>query len=53
MKAFMLRHRRVHIWLFGVLVLFGIYWSGISSPQAANAVSAVTQAMKDGYAGLW
>lgn len=53
MRAFLWRHRRVHIWLMGVLALFGVYWYGISSRQAANAVSAVTQAMKDGYAGLW
>lgn len=53
MKAFLKRHWRVHIWLLFVLAEFGIYWTGISSRQAANAVSAVTQRMKDGYARLW
>ncbi|MGM9662845.1 MAG: DUF3810 family protein, partial [Oscillospiraceae bacterium] len=53
MKAFFKRHLWVHIWALGVLALFGVYWYGISSREAANAVSAVTQAMKDGYARLW
>ena len=53
MKAFFKRHIGVHIWALGVLALFGVYWYGISSRQAANAVSAVTQAVKDGYARLW
>ena len=33
--------------------MFGVYWYGISSREAANAVSSVTQALKDGYAGVW
>ncbi|MCI9058104.1 MAG: DUF3810 domain-containing protein, partial [Oscillospiraceae bacterium] len=49
----MKRHRIVHIWALGVLALFGVYWYGISSPQAANAVSRATQVLKDGYARLW
>lgn len=53
MKAFLKRHWRVHIWLLGVLGIFGIYWYGTSSRQAANAVSAVTQRLKDSYAKLW
>ena len=53
MAAFLKRHRTVHIWLLAVLALFGVYWYGISSRDAANAVSAVTQQMKDGYARLW
>ena len=53
MLAFLKRHRIVHIWALGVLALFGVYWYGISSPQAANAVSGATQALKDGYARLW
>lgn len=53
MRAFFKRHMGVHIWALGVLALFGTYWYGISSRQAANAVSAVTQAVKDGYARLW
>lgn len=53
MRGFLKRHRGVHIWLLGVLALFGVYWYGISSPRAANAVSGFTQGMKDGYAGLW
>ena len=53
MRDFLKRHRWVHSWALGVLALFGLYRYGISSRQAANAVSAVTQAMKDGYARLW
>ena len=53
MRAFLKRHRAVHIWALLVAALFGLYSWGISSRQAANAVSAVTQAMKDGYARLW
>lgn len=53
MREFLKRHRGVHIWLLGVLALFGVYWYGISSPRAANAISAFTQKMKDGYARLW
>ena len=53
MRAFLKRHRGVHIWAMLVAALFGLYAWGISSREAANAVSAVTQAMKDGYAQLW
>lgn len=53
MRAFFKRHLGVHLWALGVLALFGVYWYGISSRGAANAVSAVTQAVKDGYAGFW
>ncbi len=53
MRAFWKRHRAVHIWALLVAALFGLYAWGISSRRAANAVSAVTQAMKDGYARLW
>ena len=53
MKAFLKRHWRVHLWLLGVLAIFCVYWYGLSSKQAANAVSAVTQGLKDGYAKLW
>ena len=53
MRAFLKRHRGVHIWAMLVAALFGLYAWGISSREAANAVSAVTQAMKDGYARLW
>ena len=53
MRAFFKRHMGVHIWALGVLALFGAYWYGVSSRQAANAVSAVTQVIKDGYARFW
>ena len=53
MRGFLRRHRGVHIWLLGVLALFGVYWYGISSPRAANAVSSFSQGMKYGCAGLW
>ncbi len=47
------RHKIVHSWLIGVLALFGVYWYGISSREAANAVSAATQRIKDACAGFW
>lgn len=53
MRGFFKRHLGVHIWLVGVLALFGVYRLAIRSRAAANAVSAVTQAVKDGYARLW
>ena len=53
MGAFFRRHQLVHIWALGVLALFGVYWYGISSRAAANAVSGATQILKDGYARLW
>ena len=53
MKAVFKRHLVVHIWALGVLALFGVYWYGISSTEAANAVSRVTQCLKDGYARIW
>lgn len=53
MRAFIKRHKLVHIWALAVLALFSVYWYGISSPEAANAVSGVTQIIKDGYAGFW
>ena len=53
MRTFFKRHLWVHIWALAVLALFCGYWYGISSPAAANAVSAVTQRVKDGYARLW
>ena len=53
MRAFLKQHRAVHIWAVLVAALFGLYAWGISSRGAANAVSAVTQNLKDGYARLW
>lgn len=53
MVGFIKRHKGVHIWLLGVLALFGVYWYGISSREAADAVSAATQSLKDWYARLW
>ena len=53
MRAFFRRHLGVHSWALGVLALFCVYWYGISSPAAANAVSSVTQSVKDWYAGFW
>lgn len=53
MRAFFKRHLFVHIWALGVLALFAVYWYGVSSPAAANAVSGVTQCVKDGWARLW
>ena len=53
MRAFLKQHRAVHIWAVLVAALFGLYAWGISSRGAANAVSAVTQRLKDGYARLW
>ena len=53
MAAFFKRHLGVHIWALGVLAIFGVYRWGISSAETANALSAVTQTIKDGYARLW
>lgn len=53
MKAFFKRHLAVHIWFLGTLILYGLYLLGISSRGMANAVSGVTQALKDGYARFW
>ncbi|MDE7243820.1 MAG: DUF3810 domain-containing protein, partial [Oscillospiraceae bacterium] len=53
MKAFVKRHKLVHIWAALLLVLYGVYWYGISSPERANAVSTATQRLKDGYAGFY
>ncbi len=53
MGEFWRRHRGVHCWALGVLALFALYWWAISSRGTANAVSGVTQALKDGYARLW
>ena len=53
MRAFLKKHRAVHIWAVLVVALFGLYAWGISSREAANMVSAVTQSLKDGYARLW
>ena len=50
LRTFLRRHTGVHIWLAGVLALFAVYWWGRSSPAAANAVSGVTQRLKDGSA---
>lgn len=53
MLAIVRRHRLLHIWALMVLVLFGVYRYGVSSREAANAVSGVTQFIKDGYGSFW
>ena len=53
MKAFFKRRLAVHIWFLAALVPYGLYLLGISSREAANAVSGITQALKDGYAWFW
>ena len=53
MLDFIKRHKFVHIWTLGVLALFCCYWYGVSSPEAANAVSGATQIVKDSYARFW
>ena len=53
MREFLKKHWAVHIWALLVAALFGLYAWGISSRAAANALSAVTQRLKDGYARLW
>ena len=53
MGAFCKRHWKVHLWALGVAALFARYAWAISSRETANAVSAATQVLKDGYARLW
>ena len=53
MREFFKRHRGVHIWAAAVIALFLFYGWAISSREAANAVSAATQVIKDGYARFW
>lgn len=53
MGAFCKRHWKVHLWALGVAALFALYAWAISSRERANAVSAATQVLKDGYARLW
>ena len=53
MKAFFKRRLAVHIWFLAALLPYGLYLQGISSREAANAVSGITQALKDGYAWFW
>jgi len=53
MKAFLKRHMGIHIWLVVLALLFGFYGWATGSAAAANAVTAVTQRVKDGYAALW
>lgn len=47
MRAFLRRHRGVHIWALAVAAVFGVYGYGSSSRAAANAVVGVTQVWKD------
>ena len=53
MMQFLKRHRVVHIWAAILALIFGFYRWAISSRANANAVTAVTQRIKDGYAHLW
>lgn len=53
MREFFKRHRGVHIWAAAVIALFLFYGWAISSRETANAVSAATQIIKDGYARFW
>lgn len=53
MREFFKRHRGVHIWAAAVIALFLFYGWAISSRETANAVSAATQVIKDGYARFW
>ena len=52
-RDFFKRHRGVHIWAAAVIALFLFYGWAISSRETANAVSAATQIIKDGYARFW
>lgn len=53
MREWITRHRVVHSWLLCDILLFAVYFLAIRSRQAANAFSAFTQVLKDGYARLW
>lgn len=53
MKNFLKRHRVIHLWMLALVALFSFYRWAISGHGSANAVTAVTQVIKDGYANLW
>ena len=53
MRGFFKRHLGLHLWMLGLGAVFLFYKWAISSAAAANAVTAVTQRIKDGYAALW
>ena len=53
MRNFFRRHRGVHIWAIALAAVFAFYRWAISGAAAANAVTAVTQRIKDGYAHFW
>ena len=53
MTYFLKRHKVVHIWAAVLVLLFCFYQRVISNTAAANAVAAITQRLKDGYAALW
>lgn len=53
MKRFVIRHRAVHIWGLVLAAVFAFYRVTISHRAMANAVCALTQRIKEGYAALW
>lgn len=53
MRAFLKKYWKLHIWLLSVLTLYGFYCYSISSRETADAVSRVTQTLKDSYAKFW
>ncbi len=53
MKNFLKRHRTVNLWALILSALFALYAAVVSSRSAANAVAAVSQALKEGFAAIW
>lgn len=53
MKDFWKRHRMVHRWGLLLVAVFALYRVTIARSVTANAVCAVTQRIKDGFAAVW
>ncbi|MBR2132408.1 MAG: DUF3810 domain-containing protein [Oscillospiraceae bacterium] len=52
-KNFLKRYALLHGWVLVLVVWFAAYTAVIHSRAAANAVTAVTQRIKDGFAAVW
>ena len=52
-KKFLKRYALLHSWVLALVIWFAAYAAVIHSRTAANAVTAVTQKIKDGFAAVW